>query len=122
VSSSSYDLPAVSPIPFDSCITDPLVHHGRHFCRTVHALCNIQALLTNGLLRSVELAETPDESFTTEQAAMLFTKAFLLMCNRERREHSIYQELMKTVPGLEERLMTSSEDELSIVAELVIIE
>ena len=28
---------------------DPLVHHGRHFGRTVHAFCNVQTLITNGL-------------------------------------------------------------------------
>jgi hypothetical protein len=49
-----------------SCVPDPLVHHGRHFCRTIHALCNIQALLTNGILRSVELADVPAEEFTAE--------------------------------------------------------
>ena len=49
-----------------SCLTDPLVHHGRHFGRTVHALCNISALLTNGLLRLGEQAGEPEESFTYE--------------------------------------------------------
>jgi hypothetical protein len=49
-----------------SCVADPLVHYGRHFARTVHALCNIQALLTNGLLRLGELADLPAESFTAE--------------------------------------------------------
>lgn len=48
------------------CVTDPLTHHGRHFCRTVHALCNVQALLTNGILRMVELADEPEENFTAE--------------------------------------------------------
>jgi hypothetical protein len=48
------------------CIADPLIHHGRHFGRTVHALCNVQALLTNGLLRLGELAAEPEESFTYE--------------------------------------------------------
>lgn len=53
---------------FNSCLTDPLVHHGRHFGRTVHALCNVQALLTNGLLRIGELAGEPEEAFTYEYA------------------------------------------------------
>jgi hypothetical protein len=51
---------------FSRCISDPLVHHGRHFGRTVHALTKVQALLANGLLRIVELAETPDEEFTPD--------------------------------------------------------
>jgi hypothetical protein len=46
--------------------TDPLVHHGRHFGRTVHSLCNVSALITNGLLRLGELADEPEESFTYE--------------------------------------------------------
>jgi len=46
--------------------TDPLIHHGRHFGRTVHALCTVSALLNNGILRMGELAEQPDETFTQE--------------------------------------------------------
>ncbi|KAG2100217.1 uncharacterized protein F5147DRAFT_813447 [Suillus discolor] len=83
--------------------TDPLVHYGRHFGRTVHALCNFQALLTNGILRMGELAGIPEENFTAE----------------ERREHRVFQELLKSVAGLEERLMQSGEDEVDIVAELL---
>ena len=49
-----------------SCGTDPLVHHGRHFGRTVHALCTISALINNGILRMGELAEQPDATFTRE--------------------------------------------------------
>lgn len=41
------------------------------------------------------------------------------MCFRERREHAIFQELLKSIPGLEERLVTGSDDEVMIVAELV---
>jgi hypothetical protein len=32
----------------------------------IHALCNVQTLLTNGLLRMGELADQSDESFTAE--------------------------------------------------------
>jgi hypothetical protein len=49
-----------------SCITDPLVHHGRHFGRTIHAMSNVAALLNNGILRMGELADEPDEAFTAE--------------------------------------------------------
>jgi hypothetical protein len=51
---------------FGSCCTDPLVHHGRHFGRTVHALCTISTLLNNGLLRKGELGDQPDGAFTFE--------------------------------------------------------
>ena len=50
---------------FTSCRTDPLVHHGRHFGRTVHALCTVNALLNNGLLR-MERAVDVDEPLTHE--------------------------------------------------------
>lgn len=53
---------------FHSCLSDPLIHHGRHFGRTLHALCNIQSLLTNGILRTIDLDEDPgiEESFSVE--------------------------------------------------------
>jgi hypothetical protein len=47
-------------------MTDPLVHHGRHFGRTVHALCRVHTLLTNGILHVVELADQTEESFSNE--------------------------------------------------------
>ena len=49
-------------------MSDPLVHHGRHFGRTVHAMCSVQALITNGILRigQDELEEVSDESLTAE--------------------------------------------------------
>jgi hypothetical protein len=46
--------------------SDPLVHHGRHFGRTVHAMCNVQALITNGILRTSEDAD--EESLSYEYA------------------------------------------------------
>lgn len=95
------------------------MHFGRHFCRTVHALCNVHALLTNGLLRIAEQADAPDEDFTAEFVLLLLP---LITCSylfRERREHNIFTVLLNGVPGLEERLMTGSGDEVGIVAELV---
>ena len=53
------------------CISDPLVHHGRHFGCTVHAMTKVQALLTNGLLRIIELANKPDEDFTAKYVVFL---------------------------------------------------
>jgi hypothetical protein len=43
-----------------------MVHHGRHFGRTLHAMTNVQVLLTNGILRMGELADQPDDAFTSE--------------------------------------------------------
>lgn len=46
--------------------SDPLVHYGRHFGRAVHAMCSIQALLTNGIVRMGEEGEVIEESLTPE--------------------------------------------------------
>jgi hypothetical protein len=35
--------------------TDPLVHHGRHFGRTIRAFCRVQALIKEGLSIDVQL-------------------------------------------------------------------
>lgn len=45
-----------------STAQDPLVHHGRHFGRAVHAFCNVQTLILNGL---VTLGEGEDEDEMT---------------------------------------------------------
>lgn len=46
--------------------TDPLVHYGRHFGRTVHSLCTVSAILTNGLIRLAGDSDTPDEDYPIE--------------------------------------------------------
>ena len=53
--------------------SDPLVHHGRHFGRTVYAMCNVRLLITNGLLRLEELdgGEIMEESLTSECVFLL---------------------------------------------------
>jgi hypothetical protein len=56
------------------CLSDPLVSHGRHFGRTVHALCNVQALLTNGLRRLNELTGEMDETLLTAEYLYLLSK------------------------------------------------
>jgi hypothetical protein len=67
--SSAFPLLCLSSLtPVFSCASDPLVHHGRHFGRTLHAMTNVQILLTNGILRMGELADQPDEAFTAELA------------------------------------------------------
>jgi hypothetical protein len=59
---------------FFSCLSgirhssDPLVHHGRHFGRTVYAMCNVRSLIRNTLLRLEESdgGEVSEESLTSE--------------------------------------------------------
>ncbi|KAL4070618.1 hypothetical protein J3A83DRAFT_4358750 [Scleroderma citrinum] len=64
-------------------ITDPLVHHGCHFSRTVHALSDRRIFTGKGV-------------------------------------NTVFQELLRSVPGLEECLMAGSEEEVDIVSELLI--
>ncbi|KAF8239124.1 hypothetical protein L208DRAFT_1239201, partial [Tricholoma matsutake] len=86
-----------------SCIGDPLVHYGHHIGCTVHALCNIHALITSGLLDDGEHADDPEESFTTEQ----------------RLEYHIYRTLLNMVPGLEECLVNSLDEERRMITDLL---
>ncbi|KAH6891717.1 hypothetical protein BKA70DRAFT_1376330 [Coprinopsis sp. MPI-PUGE-AT-0042] len=87
------------------CRTDPLVHHGRHFGRTIQAFCRVQTLIKNGLSRSVELTFGRLEEDQLTPA--------------ERREHAIYEELLKLSPGLEKRLCNGSDEDIFHIAELI---
>ena len=68
-----------------------------------------------------ELADVPEENFTTEWVAVyqLTYNKTNKRIYRERREHRVFQELLKSVPGLEERLLQGSEEEVDIIADLV---
>ncbi|KAG1769425.1 hypothetical protein EDD22DRAFT_996534 [Suillus occidentalis] len=83
--------------------SDPLVSHGRHFGRTVFALCNYPSLLTNGILRLEQMEDTVLEDFSAE----------------ERREHRVFEQLLDSYPGLLERLKNGSEEEILHVGELI---
>jgi hypothetical protein len=109
------------------CLTDPLIHHGRHFGRTQHTLCSIRTLLRNGVFRRTEF---DDDGILNVPARYLpcyimpicmpFALTFLSF-SRERREHRIFQTLLQMVPGLENRIMSCSEEEVRLVADLVCI-
>ncbi|KAF7978369.1 hypothetical protein HWV62_739 [Athelia sp. TMB] len=79
--------------------SDPLMSTGRHFCRTTFAMCHPIALLTNGLARELELEDKSLEDFNA----------------KERLEHAVFKELLRMVPGLEERIQDVAE--LEIVAD-----
>lgn len=99
---------------------NPFVHHGRHFGRTVHALCNVHALITQGVIRSGEFADEPDENLTPEYFhSFFYFVSSLIHTHRERREHRIFEHMLTTIPGLQDRLMDSSEEEIRLVADLV---
>ncbi|KAJ3538827.1 hypothetical protein NMY22_g5004 [Coprinellus aureogranulatus] len=80
-------------------LTDPLVHHGRHFGRSVYAFANMHALLVAGL--------SADEDSPPET-------------QQERRELRVYKKLLFMIPGFEERLMkTDSEEEIMAIASML---
>ncbi|KIJ19527.1 hypothetical protein PAXINDRAFT_8015 [Paxillus involutus ATCC 200175] len=84
-------------------VQDPLVHHGHHFGHVVHSFCNIQTLLTNGMILMGDLEERGMEALSQQ----------------ERKESTVFCELLKMVPQLEQRLMASSEEEVVSIAELI---
>ncbi|KAH6908698.1 hypothetical protein BKA70DRAFT_1103234, partial [Coprinopsis sp. MPI-PUGE-AT-0042] len=88
-----------------SCRTDPLVHHGRHFGRTIQAFCRVQTLIKNGLARSIQLrfGRVTDEDLSPS----------------EKMEHAIYERMLDLSSGLEERLCNGSEQDIFHVAELI---
>ncbi|TEB25376.1 hypothetical protein FA13DRAFT_1637455, partial [Coprinellus micaceus] len=79
--------------------TDPLVHHGRHFGRSIYAFANIHALLIAGM------GWNEDEPPETQQ---------------ERREMRVYRKLLKLIPDLEKRIMNiESQEELMSIANML---
>jgi hypothetical protein len=67
-----------------------------------------------------ELATQAEDSFTHEYALPFSSGDFSKTSpSRERREHRIYQHLLRMVPGLEERLMEGSNEDIVHVSELV---
>jgi hypothetical protein len=107
-------------ISCDSCVSDPLVSHGRHFCRTVHALCNIKALLTNSLLLTTSGPTDAEESFTSEYVFHYFNEASSnLYPTSERREYYVFMTLLQMVPGLGDRLTDGGGSEVVTIAEMV---
>jgi hypothetical protein len=44
----------------------------------------------------------------------------MLIWSSERREYAVFQELLKSIPGLEGRLLNGTENEIHLVADLVV--
>jgi hypothetical protein len=67
-----------------------------------------------------ELSEQSEDTFTHEFVVpFYFIYNMWLTPARERREHRIFQALLQMIPGLEERLMEGSNEDVIHVAELV---
>ncbi|KAF7976898.1 hypothetical protein HWV62_5455 [Athelia sp. TMB] len=68
------------------CKTDPMVHVGRHFGRTVSAVVTISSLVNNGISRQLRLVE---KELTLDD-----------LDPESQREHQIFAQLLKVVPDL----------------------
>lgn len=63
-----------------------------------------------------------DVGSTTAMCVMILLPSlvrFLMFWIRERKEYSVFRELLRVVPGLEARLMESPEDEVVRISDLV---
>ncbi|RDB16267.1 hypothetical protein Hypma_003004 [Hypsizygus marmoreus] len=76
--------------------SDPLVHHGQHFGRTVFAFCNAKSLITNGLFR---MAESAAQGLEEDSLDLLSAKS---IC-----------------PGLHKRLLDGSDEQIGLIADLI---
>lgn len=98
--------------------TDPLVHKGRHFGRTVFAFANVKSLIMNGLIRLAE--DNPPDSLTPKS---VWSMALVIIGNltviRERREDHVFTALLKMCHGLEDRLLDGSDGVVTDIADLV---
>lgn len=108
----------VHPIfPSARTATDPLVHRGRHFGRAVYPFCSVKVLITNGLLRVAE-----DDPAKPETIPSVFASAQvqqLIVVFSESREVKIISDMLNTCPGLLDRLLSASEEEVEFIADLV---
>ena len=43
------------------CKTDPLIHHGRHFARAVHAFAHVHTLITRAMARDFAIDDAAAE-------------------------------------------------------------
>lgn len=108
-----------------SAASDPLVHHGRHFGRTVFAFANVKSLIVNGLDRMANQDTGVTESFSDKYVPVSLITTVSInnpsLLNRERREDFVFKNLLRMCHGLENRLMSSSSEEIELIGDLVTV-
>ena len=86
-------------------------------------MCNVQVLITNSLVRMIESdGEVQEETLSFEFVSILGCFHFrsrITLKYRARKEHRAFQKLLQMVPRLTERLIEASDEESTIVADLV---
>ena len=86
----------------------------------MHALCSIRTLVQNGLRRATLPGDEPHVFSTSQYGFPPFdTIHFTHHLSREAREQHIFSDLLSIIPGLETRLLASSNEEARLVADLV---
>ncbi|KAF7970772.1 hypothetical protein HWV62_23120 [Athelia sp. TMB] len=84
--------------------TDPMVHRGRHFGRTVSAIITVKTLVSEGIARHLRLHK--------EEIALSD------LVPQEQREHQVFTLLLEAVPDLLERMGESLEAGMHICSML----
>ena len=86
-------------------------------------MCSVQALITNSLVRMIESdGEVQEETLTFELVSILgffYFRSRITLKYRARKENRAFQKLLQMVPRLTERLMEASDEESTMVADLV---
>src|ERR1700724_3141153 len=86
-------------------------------------MCSVQALITKSLVRmAVSDGEVQEETLTFKFVSILGCFHFhshIMPTYRARKEHSAFKKLLHMVPRFTEHLMEASDEESTIVADLV---
>ena len=78
-----------SPYFASRSVQDPLVHHGRHFGRTVHSFCSVQTLLTNGIVSLAEESEAESLSAVYVNNSLVLIAFLTITLQRETGTWSV---------------------------------
>ncbi|KZP11713.1 hypothetical protein FIBSPDRAFT_756419 [Athelia psychrophila] len=88
----------------DSAVTDPMVHNGRHFGRTINAVITMRHLVA-------------DEVSTYNRLPI--TCAHLIHPFSQQTEHQTFMDLLDLVPGLINRLIDASDEETTHISDML---
>lgn len=87
-------------------------------------MCSVQVLITNSLVLMAEsVGEVQEETLTFEFVSILGCSYFhshITHNYRARKEYLVFNKLLQMVPCLTEHLMEASDEESTMVADLVV--
>ncbi|KAG6912529.1 hypothetical protein DXG01_013970, partial [Tephrocybe rancida] len=88
------------------CMQDPLIHHGRHFGRTIHAFCRIHGIINNGIIIQDELDTTGQLTKFTED---------------QKHHYKLFKQLLETqnVPYLKDTIFLASLERLQEISDML---